>query len=58
MELLELGRSNIRVASYMTELPPKKVLESKLRIAIESARDRLEAKENGKGRTKSEARDD
>lgn len=42
----------------MTELPPKKVLESKLRIAIESARDRLATKENGKGRTKSEARDD
>ena len=58
MELLELGRSNIRVASYMTELPPKKVLESKLRIAIESARNRLATKENGKGRTKSEARDD
>ena len=41
VELLELGRSNIRVASYMTELPPKKVLEEKLRMAIEAARNRL-----------------
>ena len=41
MELLELGRSNIRVASYMTELPPKKVLEARLRTAIEAARNRL-----------------
>ena len=48
VELLELGRSNIRVASYMTELPPKKVLEAKLRIALESARNRLAAKEDGK----------
>ena len=44
VELLELGRSNIRVASYMTELPPKKVLEAKLRLAIEAARNRLAAK--------------
>lgn len=41
VELLELGRSNIRVASYLTELPPKKVLEAKLRTAIEAARNRL-----------------
>lgn len=41
VELLELGRSNIRVASYMTELPPKKVLEARLRTAIEAARNRL-----------------
>lgn len=48
VELLELGRSNIRIASYMTELPPKKVLEVKFRIAIESARNRLALKEDGK----------
>lgn len=41
VELLELGRSNIRVASYMTELPPRKVLEEKFRLAIEAARNRL-----------------
>ena len=45
VELLELGRSNIRVASYMTELPPKKVLEAKFRLAIEAARNRLSGKE-------------
>ena len=45
VELLELGRSNIRVASYMTELPPKKVLEAKLRLAIEAARNRLAERE-------------
>ena len=45
VELLELGRSNIRVASYMTELPPKKVLEAKFRLAIEAARNRLSEKE-------------
>lgn len=45
VELLELGRSNIRVASYMTELPPRKVLEEKFRLAIEAARNRLAAKE-------------
>lgn len=45
VELLELGRSNIRVASYMTELPPREVLEEKFRLAIEAARNRLAAKE-------------
>jgi len=48
VELLELGRSNIRVASYMTELPPKKILETKFRLAIEAARNRLALKEDGK----------
>ena len=48
VELLELGRSNIKVASYMTELPPKKVLEAKFRLAIEAARNRLALKESGK----------
>lgn len=37
VRLLELNRSNIRVATYMTELPPRKVLEEKFRIAIETA---------------------
>ncbi len=45
VELLEMGRSNIRVASYMTELPPKKVLEAKFRLAIEAARNRMSGKE-------------
>ena len=44
VELLEMWRSNIRVATYMTELPPKKILEAKFRHAIESVRNRLAAK--------------
>ncbi len=30
VELLQLDRSGIRVAAYLTELPPKKLLEQKL----------------------------
>ncbi|HOZ46559.1 MAG TPA: PDDEXK nuclease domain-containing protein [Candidatus Hydrogenedentes bacterium] len=39
IELLELGRSGIHVAQYLTELPPKDVLRQKLHDAI--ARSRL-----------------
>jgi predicted nuclease of restriction endonuclease-like (RecB) superfamily len=38
VELLALENSGIRVAEYMTELPPRKVLEQKLHAAIEQAR--------------------
>ena len=41
VRLLELDRRNIRVASYMTELPPQEVLESKFREAIELAHRRI-----------------
>jgi predicted nuclease of restriction endonuclease-like (RecB) superfamily len=41
IELLELGRSGIHVAEYLTILPPKKVLQEKLQKAIEHARQRL-----------------
>lgn len=41
IELLELGKSSIHVAEYLTELPPKAVFEAKLHSAIESARKRL-----------------
>jgi len=37
VELLALENSGIRVAEYMTELPPRKMLEQKLRTAIEQA---------------------
>ncbi len=37
VELLALENSGIRVAEYMTELPPRKVLEQKLHRAIEQA---------------------
>lgn len=41
VELLQLDASGIRVATYLTELPPKAVLEKKLRAAAELARERL-----------------
>ena len=41
VELLQLDKSNIRVADYLTLLPPKELLESKLHRSIEIARQRL-----------------
>ena len=41
VELMQLGASGIRVATYLTELPPKALLEEKLRAAAELARSRL-----------------
>lgn len=41
VELLQLDRSGIRVASYLTDLPPKDVLQKKLRAATEQARRQL-----------------
>lgn len=42
VELLELEKSSIRVAEYLTALPPRKTLEKKLHLAVEHARRRLE----------------
>ena len=42
IELLELDKTSIHVAEYLTELPPKEVLQRKLRAAIETARAQLE----------------
>jgi len=47
IELLELEASSIRVAEYLTELPPREVLEQKLRAAVEIARERLAARKAG-----------
>lgn len=41
IELLQINKSGIKVAEYMTELPPRKVLEKKLHDAIIAARERL-----------------
>jgi len=41
VELLRLAKSGIRVAEYLTQLPPRQVLEKKLHDAIELARERL-----------------
>lgn len=42
IELLELNRSGIHVAEYLTELLPKKALQDKLHKAIKDARNRFE----------------
>ncbi|NUX57904.1 PDDEXK nuclease domain-containing protein [Paraburkholderia youngii] len=41
IELLELGKSGIHVAEYLTVLPPREALEAKLHQSIEVARSRL-----------------
>jgi len=45
VELLQLDKSNIRVADYLTLLPPKGVLEAKLHRSIQIARQRLAMEE-------------
>lgn len=47
IELLELNRSGIHVAEYLTTLPPKEILREKLHEAIEHARKRLECQSGG-----------
>jgi len=42
VELMELDQSGIHVAQYLTKMPPKKVLEEKLAMAIENAKKQLE----------------
>ncbi|MCD4676195.1 MAG: PDDEXK nuclease domain-containing protein [Desulfobacula sp.] len=45
IELLQLDKSNIRVADYLTVLPPKKLLQEKLHKAIEIAQQKIRAKD-------------
>lgn len=45
IELMQLDKSNIRVADYLTVLPSQKLLQDKLHKAIEIARERI-GKEN------------
>ena len=42
VELLQLKKSGIRVAEYLTELPPREVLERRLREALRAARERFD----------------
>ena len=42
VELMQLDKSNIRVAEYLTKLPDMKLIESKLKQSIERAKQRLE----------------
>jgi predicted nuclease of restriction endonuclease-like (RecB) superfamily len=41
VELLQLEASGIRVAEYLTEFPPRKLLEQKLKTAVSIARERM-----------------
>lgn len=50
VELLQLERSGIRVAEYVTELPAVRVLESKLHSAVAAARRRVHGSGDGGGR--------
>ena len=45
VELLQLETSGIRVAEYLTELPPRPLLEAKLHEAIRLAREQIAARE-------------
>ncbi len=41
IELLQLDKSNIKVAEYLTQLPDIKLLEKKLQLSIERAKNKL-----------------
>lgn len=49
IELLELGRSGIHVAEYLTALPSRELLQQKLHDAIKISQARLEAKKRETG---------
>ncbi|MDR2022181.1 MAG: PDDEXK nuclease domain-containing protein [Hungatella sp.] len=42
IELLELNQGNIHVGQYLTQMPPKELLEEKLHLAIQNAKLMLE----------------
>lgn len=46
IELMQLDKSNIKVAEYLTILPPQKVLEEKLHRAVEIAQNKLKKNNN------------
>lgn len=48
VELLQLENSGIRVAEYMTDLPPRAVLEARLHEAVRMAREQIIAREGEK----------
>jgi len=41
IELLQMTQGEIRVAEYLTELPPQAVLQAKLRGAVRAAREQI-----------------
>jgi hypothetical protein len=53
VEYLDLGRSGIHVAEYLTELPPREVLRQRFHQALVTARARLEQRRALAGTRKS-----
>jgi predicted nuclease of restriction endonuclease-like (RecB) superfamily len=49
VELLQLDKSGIRVASYLTDLPPRQLLQRKLHETMIAARARLEGRPTDEG---------
>lgn len=49
VEYLDLGRSGIHVAEYLTELPPRELLRERFHRALALARARLEQRQPGDG---------
>jgi len=49
VELLQLDGSGIRVASYLTDLPPRQLLRQKLHEALIAARARLQGRPSDGG---------
>src|SRR5439155_25837364 len=47
VELLQLDKTGIRIASYLTELPARPLLQRKLHEAVVLARAKLEARPSG-----------
>ncbi len=52
IELLQLDKSGIRIASYLTELLPRAVLHKKLRQAVINAQARLESERTSEDKSK------
>ena len=44
VELLQLDKSGIRVATYLTDLPPRPLLEQRLHEAVRAAKARLDTR--------------
>ena len=49
IEYLEMDKPGIHVAQYLTELPPRDILEKKLKLAIQLAKDNQLQKQLEKG---------
>lgn len=49
VEYMDLGRSGIHVAEYLTELPPREALRERFHQALTTARARLDLRDTGDG---------